>query len=54
MSNSPSTKTKPNNLFCHTDPVKSYLETHSCQQLCQDHFILELKTQLIDLKEKNS
>lgn len=45
MSNSAGAKTKPNSLFCHTDPVKSYLETRCCQQPCQDHFILELKTQ---------
>lgn len=53
VSDSPSAKTKPNSLFCHTDPVKLYLETCCCQQLCQDYFILELQTQLIDLKEKD-
>ena len=54
MSNSPPAKTQPNSLFFHADPVKLYLELCCCWQLCQDHSILERKTQLIDLKEKDS
>lgn len=40
MSN-PSARTKPNSLFFHTDPVKSYLETCCSWQPSQYRFVLE-------------
>lgn len=47
MSKSSSAKTKPNSLFCHTDPVKLYLETCCCKY----HFISAMEEKWIDLKQ---